>query len=130
MTLTENTIVEVISLTPSAADAVRELFAKRELEGYALRVFVQGGGCSGFQYGMALENNIREQDTVVESHGVDVVVDEVSLQYIAGSTVDYVEDVMGSGFKVENPNAVAACGCGNSFQTKDSQGYDGGGCSC
>ena len=128
--LTETTKVDLISLTPSAADAVRDLFAKRELEGYALRVFVQGGGCSGFQYGMALENNIREQDTVISSHGVDVVVDEVSSQYIQGSTVDYVEDVMGSGFKVENPNAVSACGCGSSFKTESSQGGSGGGCSC
>ena len=125
----EATKVDVISLTPAAADAVRDLFAKRELEGYALRVFVQGGGCSGFQYGMALENNFREQDTVVSSNGVDVVVDEVSIQNIQGATVDYIEDVMGSGFKVENPNAVSGCGCGSSFQTKDEQGSAGGGCS-
>jgi iron-sulfur cluster assembly accessory protein len=130
MTVIESTKVEVISLTPAAADAVRDLFAKRELEGYALRVFVQGGGCSGFQYGMALENNIREQDTVFESHGVDVVVDEVSIQHISGSTVDFVEDVMGSGFKVENPNAMSSCGCGSSFQSKDGGGSSAGGCSC
>ena len=130
MTLLEKTKVEVISLTPAAADAVRDLFAKRELEGYALRVFVQGGGCSGFQYGMALENNIREQDTVVECHGFDVVVDEVSIQYISGASVDYVEDVMGSGFKVENPNAMASCGCGSSFQTKEGEGSAGGCAGC
>lgn len=130
MTVLEKTKIDEISLTPSAADAVRDLFAKRELEGYALRVFVQGGGCSGYQYGMALENNIREQDTIFESHGVNVVVDEVSIQHISGSTVDYVEDVMGSGFKVENPNAVSGCGCGSSFQTKDEGGSTGGGCSC
>jgi len=126
----ETTKVDAISLTPAAADAVRDLFAKRELEGYALRVFVQGGGCSGFQYGMALENNFREQDTVVSSNGVDVVVDEVSIQYIQGATVDYVEDVMGSGFKVENPNAVSGCGCGSSFQTKDDGGSAVGCSSC
>ncbi len=122
---------DVITLTPSAADAVRDLMAKRELEGYALRVFVQGGGCSGFQYGMALENNIREQDIKVTCHGVDVVVDEVSIQYLRGLKIDFVEDVMGSGFKVENPNAVAACGCGSSFRTKDSAEADAasGGCS-
>jgi iron-sulfur cluster assembly protein len=131
MTLTESTKVDVISMTPAAADAVRELFAKRNLEGYALRVFVQGGGCSGFQYGMALENNFREQDTVVNCHGVDVVVDEVSIQYMTGSNIDYVDDVMGSGFKVENPNAVSACGCGSSFQAKDGgtpQDSAGAGC--
>lgn len=130
MTIMENTKVEVISLTPAAAEAVNDLFAKRELEGYALRVFVQGGGCSGFQYGMALENNFREQDTVVNSHGVDVVIDEVSIQYIQGSTVDYVEDVMGSGFKVENPNAMSSCGCGSSFKTEGGQGSPGGCSGC
>ncbi|RME07315.1 MAG: iron-sulfur cluster insertion protein ErpA, partial [Anaerolineae bacterium] len=123
------TTTDVITLTPAAANAVRDLMAKRQLEGYALRVFVQGGGCSGFQYGMALEDNIREQDTRVVCHGVDVVVDEISIQYLRGSVIDYVEDVMGSGFKVDNPNAVAACGCGNSFRTKDSgaPGASGGG---
>jgi len=126
--LQETTKVDVISLTPAAADAVRDLFAKRELEGYALRVFVQGGGCSGFQYGMALENNFREQDTVIASNGVDLVVDEVSIQYISGSVVDYVEDVMGSGFKVENPNAMASCGCGSSFRTEEGAASAGGGC--
>lgn len=126
--LQETTKVDVISLTPAAAEAVRELFAKRELEGYALRVFVQGGGCSGFQYGMALENNFREQDTIVASNGVDVVVDEVSIQYLTGSVVDYVEDVMGSGFKVENPNAMASCGCGSSFRTEEGAAGNGGGC--
>jgi iron-sulfur cluster assembly protein len=130
MTVIESTKVDVISLTPAAADAVRDLFAKRELEGYALRVFVQGGGCSGFQYGMALENNFREQDTVIQSQGVDVVVDEVSIQHISGSTVDFVEDVMGSGFKVENPNAMSNCGCGSSFQTQDGGGSAGGCSSC
>ncbi len=122
---------DIITLTPAAADAVRDLMAKRELEGYALRVFVQGGGCSGFQYGMALENNFRDQDIKVTCHGVDVVVDEVSIEYLRGSKIDFVEDVMGSGFKVENPNAVAACGCGSSFRTKDSAEGDAsaGGCS-
>ena len=131
MVLTASIKTEVISLTPAAADAVRDLFAKRGQEGYALRVFIQGGGCSGFQYGMALENNIREQDTVINCHDVDVVVDEVSLQYLQGSTVDFVEDVMGSGFKVENPNAVASCGCGSSFRTEGSNpGSAVGSCSC
>ena len=110
---------EFITLSQAAADAVTALMAKRNLSGYALRVFVSGGGCSGFQYGMALENNIRPQDTVSEMHGVQVVVDEVSIDYLRGATVDYVEEVMGSGFKIENPNAVSSCGCGSSFKTKD-----------
>jgi iron-sulfur cluster assembly accessory protein len=126
----EETIqTESITLTQSAAEAVRALLEKKNLEGYALRVFVQGGGCSGFQYGMALEGNIREQDTKFEQHGVQLVIDEVSIDYLRGATVDYVEDVMGSGFKIENPNAVSACGCGSSFRTKDSGADEsGGGC--
>ena len=115
---TETTInQEIINLTPAAADAVRDLLVSREAEDHALRVFVQGGGCSGLQYGMALDPNTREEDTVVECHGVKVLVDEVSIKYIFGSTIDYVQDIMGSGFKVNNPNAMAACGCGNSFNT-------------
>jgi iron-sulfur cluster assembly protein len=120
-----------INLTPAAANAVQELLAKRNLEGYALRVFVSGGGCSGFQYGMALEDNIRDTDLVSEQHGVKLVVDEISINYLAGAEVDYVDEIMGSGFKITNPNAVATCGCGSSFRTKDDQAHSGeGGCGC
>jgi iron-sulfur cluster assembly protein len=122
---------DLITLTPTAAKAVRDLLAKRNLDGYALRVFVSGGGCSGFQYGMALEGNVRDQDLSVETDGVKVVVDEISIDYLRGATVDYVEDIMGSGFKIENPNAVSSCGCGSSFRTKDSSASEGSGsCSC
>lgn len=127
--LTNETQTETITLTPAAAEAVRGLLEKRDLQGYALRVFVQGGGCSGFQYGMALEGNIREQDTTVEVDGIKVVVDEVSIDYLRGASIDYVDSVMGSGFKIENPNAVSSCGCGSSFRTKDSGEAAGGGCS-
>jgi iron-sulfur cluster assembly protein len=126
--LHEQTQTDFITLTPAAADAVRGLLEKRNLEGYALRVFISGGGCSGFQYGMALEANIREQDLVAEFDGVKVVVDEVSIEYMRGASVDYVEGVMGSGFKIENPNAVSSCGCGSSFRTKDGDAASGGGC--
>lgn len=123
--------VEGINLTPAAAQAVTDLLQKRNLEGYALRVFVQGGGCSGFQYGMALDNNIRDADLKFAYHGVQVIVDEVSIDYLRGATVDFEDNLMGGGFKIENPNAVSACGCGSSFRTKDS-GADasGGGCGC
>jgi iron-sulfur cluster assembly accessory protein len=125
------TQTELVTLTPVAAQAVRELLEKRNLEGYALRVFVSGGGCSGFQYGMALENNIREQDLKMQAHGVQVVIDEVSIQYLRGATVDYQDDLMGAGFKIENPNAVSTCGCGSSFRTSGEAGAEsGGGCSC
>lgn len=121
----------LISLTPAAANAVQELLAKRNLDGYALRVFVSGGGCSGFQYGMALEDQIRDTDLVSEQHGVKLVVDEISINYLAGAEVDYVDEIMGSGFKITNPNAVATCGCGSSFRTQNDQAYSsGGGCGC
>ncbi len=120
---------EKVILTSTAADAVRDLLAKRNLAGYALRVFVSGGGCSGFQYGMALENNIRPTDSSYEFDGVQVVVDEISINYLRGATIDYVESVMGSGFKIENPNAVSSCGCGSSFRTKDDSYSSSGGCS-
>jgi len=132
MDLLEITQTDQLSVTPAAADAVQELFAKRELEGFALRVFVSGGGCSGFQYGMALEENIRETDIVSEQHGVKIVVDEISINYLNGATVDYVDEVMGSGFKIENPNALSTCGCGSSFKTSEDSGASNaaGGCSC
>jgi iron-sulfur cluster assembly protein len=82
---------------------VRDLLAKRNLTDYALRVFISGGGCSGYQYGMALENNIRDEDLSWDFDDVKLVVDEVSINYLRGATVDFVEDVMGSGFKIENP---------------------------
>lgn len=109
-----------VNITPAAAQAVKDLLAKRNLEGYALRVFISGGGCSGFQYGMALDNNPRETDLSIEENGVKLVVDEVSIDYLRGATIDYVENLMGGGFKIENPNAISTCGCGSSFRTKDS----------
>lgn len=121
---------EFVTLTAPAAKAVQDLLEKRNLTDFALRIFVSGGGCSGFQYGMALDDNFRETDIVAEMHGVKVVIDNISIDYLRGSNIDYIEDVMGSGFKIENPNAVAACGCGNSFRTKDSDASYGssGGC--
>jgi iron-sulfur cluster assembly protein len=120
----------VVTLTEPAAKAVSSLLQKRNLPGYALRVFISGGGCSGFQYGMALEGNVRAEDLVFDWHGVKLVVDEVSIKYLNGAKIDYIEDVMASGFKIENPNAVSACGCGSSFRTKDEAGAaSGGGCS-
>jgi iron-sulfur cluster assembly protein len=124
---------DLITITPAAAQAVIELLEKRHLTGYALRLFVSGGGCSGLQYGMALENNIRETDWFTEMHGVKIVVDEISLDYLRGSSIDYVDTLMGGGFKIENPNAIASCGCGHSFRTKetaDAYGASGSGCNC
>lgn len=127
---------DVVTLTPAGAQAVQGLLQRRNLspDDYALRVFIQGGGCSGFQYGMALEGQPRDTDYSFEYAGIRVVVDEVSMEYLRGAVIDYVDDIMGSGFKIENPNAVAACGCGSSFRTKESGAETahtaGGGCGC
>jgi len=130
--LSEQTQTDFITLTPSASQAIKDLLAKRNLDGYALRVFISGGGCSGFQYGMALEGNVRDTDLLGDFDGVKVVVDEVSINYLQGATVDFVEGVMGSGFKIENPNALSSCGCGSSYRTNDdaSPSSDGGCSGC
>lgn len=125
----EQTNTKQITITSNAAVAVKDLLEKRELGDHALRVYISGGGCAGYQYGMALETNIRDTDYVFKQHDVKVVVDEISIEYLHGSTIDYVDEVMGSGFKIENPNAVAACGCGSSFRTKESGQTSSSGCS-
>ena len=111
------TIVTGIHLTEAAAFRVKNLIAERNLEGYALRIYVSGGGCSGYQYGMGLDDNMREDDLRFDFNGIQVIVDPQSMDYMQGATVDYVDDLMGGGFKVENPQAVASCGCGHSFKT-------------
>jgi iron-sulfur cluster assembly accessory protein len=124
---------ETIQLTDSAVARVRRLLDERNLQGAALRVFVSGGGCSGMQYGMALEGNPRETDRRFAFEGVDVVVDPMSMSYLAGASIDYVDELMGGGFRIENPNAVASCGCGHSFRTAgEAAGEAGadGGCGC
>lgn len=131
--VTTPTQIEEITITKAAAEAVQDMLAKRDLKDHALRVFIAGGGCSGYQYGMALEGEPRPTDLIMEQAGVKVIVDEVSIDYLRGATIDYVEDVMGSGFKIENPNAVSSCGCGQSFQTGEEKAHShshGGGCSC
>jgi len=108
-----------IVLTEIAAEKVTELIGDQpEGEEQALRVAVRGGGCSGFQYALAFDSK-SEDDHVFEHRGVSVVVDKVSMQFVFGSEVDYVEGLTGAGFQVNNPNVVAACGCGSSFQVKD-----------
>lgn len=111
--LSNQTQTEVINLTPAAVSAVKDMLAERNLEGYALRVFVSGGGCSGIKYGMALENNIREQDLSCDFDSVKVVVDEVSIDYLRGATVDFISNETGSGFAIDNPNQMPSCGCGS-----------------
>lgn len=108
-----------ITLSDKAAEKIGELLGGQEgSEGQALRVAVRGGGCSGFQYALAFDR-AKEDDHVFEVDGVSVVVDKVSMQFVIGSEVDYVEGLQGAGFQVNNPNVVAACGCGSSFQVKE-----------
>ena len=114
-----------ISLSAAASDAVRSILAERNLEGYALRVYVAGGGCCGVNFGMALDNNIRDVDTTFETNGVKVVVDEVSIDYLRGAQIDFLNDpVRGAGFAVDSPSAQShahghehgegGCACGGS----------------
>ena len=119
MTLPEETITQSITLTQPAADAVRDVITSKNLQGYGLRLFISGGGCSGYQYGLALESNIRAEDLVTETDGIKLIVDEVSIKYVHGATVDYVEGLTANGFKVINPNAESTCGCGQSFNSND-----------
>jgi iron-sulfur cluster assembly protein len=116
---TAETPQAAIALTEKAAGKIAELLGGQdEAEGQALRVAVRGGGCSGFQYALAFDR-AKEDDNVFEVDGVAVIVDKVSMQFVFGSEVDYVEGLQGAGFQVNNPNVVAACGCGSSFQVKD-----------
>jgi iron-sulfur cluster assembly accessory protein len=110
MTLLEQT--QIVTITPAAATVVRDLVKQRNLdESYALRVYISGTGCSGFEYGMGLENKPNETDTAFECEGLKILVDEVSMQYMAGATIDFIDDERGKGFLVENPNAAPACSC-------------------
>lgn len=115
------TNTNTISLSSAAAQAVQNILSEKNLEGYALRVYVAGGGCGGTQFGMALDNNIRDIDTTFESEGVKVVVDEVSIDYLLGAKIDFVNDPQrGAGFVVDSPHAQAhdhgsdGCACGGS----------------
>jgi iron-sulfur cluster assembly accessory protein len=112
-----------VTLSAAASEAVQNILTERNLEGYALRVYVAGGGCCGVNFGMALDNNIRDVDTTFEANGVKVVIDEVSIDYLRGATIDFVNDpVRGAGFAVDSPNATShghehgegGCACGGS----------------
>lgn len=114
------TVASPITLSDRAAQEVTDILEQQgNPTDVALRIYVAGGGCSGLQYGMALDENVEEGDQFFADKNVRIVVDPMSLKYIAGSTVDYVETAMGGGFKVENPNATKSCGCGSSFSTED-----------
>ncbi len=104
-----------IQMTDAAANKVKTLITEEENPELKLRVYITGGGCSGFQYGFTFDEKINEGDTVVEKSGVTMVIDPMSLQYLVGGSVDYTEGLEGSRFTVTNPNATTTCGCGSSF---------------
>jgi iron-sulfur cluster assembly protein len=125
----------LLTITDSAAKKVHELAAEEPVgEAEVLRIAIQGGGCSGFQYALGFDRGPQDGDHEIEMHGVRVVVDPFSAPYLAGAQIDFVDALMGAGFSIENPNVVASCGCGSSFQAKDdvegadAPGHTGGGC--
>jgi iron-sulfur cluster assembly protein len=117
MATTENHV----TITEKAAVKVAEFMAAEGDECGVLRIAVQGGGCSGFQYALGFDEGPQEGDAIIEMHGVRLVVDPFSLPYLRGADVDFVDGLNGTGFKIENPNVVAGCGCGSSFQMKDEE---------
>jgi iron-sulfur cluster insertion protein len=104
-----------IIFTDSAASRVSDLIAEEGNPDLMLRVYVQGGGCSGFQYGFTFDESVNEDDTEIQKNGVKVLIDAMSIQYLAGAEIDYKEDISGSQFVIRNPNATTTCGCGSSF---------------
>ncbi|HEY7025077.1 MAG TPA: iron-sulfur cluster insertion protein ErpA [Candidatus Limnocylindrales bacterium] len=115
----------LVTLSEAAATKLQELVAAEQNAEMGLRVYVYSGGCSGFRYGMMLEDQPSNEDVRVQSRGINVYIDPQSTQYITGSEIDYLDTLMGAGFTVNNPNAVSACGCGSSFRTADSAGSPG-----
>ncbi|CAN5179596.1 iron-sulfur cluster insertion protein ErpA [soil metagenome] len=119
----------MISISDEAVAQLETFLEDQGTKGYALRVFVAPGGCSGLQYGMSVEEEVEEGDTVVEMKGVRLLVDEFSAMYLGGSEIDYVNSLMGGGFTVRNPNAVAGCACGHSFDAGGNEATAQG-CGC
>ena len=125
----------LVSLTPTAAEKIRELMAEDpDGETSVLRVAIQGGGCSGFQYGLGFDAGPVDDDETLELHGVTIVIDPYSVPYLKGATIDFLSGLEESGFKIDNPNAQASCGCGHSFTVEEGAGAEaapdahGGGC--
>ena len=105
----------MLTLTENAVQKIKELLAEENNPNLKLRSFVQGGGCSGMQYGFTLDETQDEDDFVIENDGIAVLVDSMSMQYMDGANIDYKDDLMGSSFSIDNPNAQTSCGCGSSF---------------
>jgi iron-sulfur cluster insertion protein len=105
----------MIEVTESAIDKISDLLAEENNPNLKLRTFIQGGGCSGFQYGFTFDEEQNEDDFIIEKRGVKLLIDSMSMQYLTGATIDYIEDAMGNQFSIKNPNAQSTCGCGSSF---------------
>jgi len=108
---------DLLVFTDAAASKVKDLIEEERNDALKLRVFVSGGGCSGFQYGFTFDEKIQDGDTKVEKNGVTLLVDHMSFQYLTGAEIDYKEDLEGAQFVIKNPNATTTCGCGSSFST-------------
>lgn len=111
----------ILFVTQGAVNTIKMLLEQREIPNHALRVFVTGGGCSGMQYGMAFEAEPQEFDRVVSVDGARLIVDPTSLMYLEGATIDFVDSLVGGGFRIDNPNSAGGCGCGKSFKSKQEQ---------
>jgi iron-sulfur cluster insertion protein len=105
----------MIKITDSAQNKIKDLLIEENTPGLALRTFVQGGGCSGFQYGFTFDQETAEDDFVIEENGIKLLIDSMSMQYLTGAEIDYTENLYGSQFVIRNPNATTTCGCGSSF---------------
>ena len=108
---------KLVTITPKAAEKVTAFMAEEAEKPQFLRVYVQGGGCSGLSYGMGFEKAAEEDDLVIEENGVKMVIDSYSADYLKGANIDYIESLMGAGFKINNPNVTKYCSCGSSFST-------------
>lgn len=114
----------MLNISEVAAKKIQEMLVEQQAEGQKLylRVGVKGGGCSGLSYGMGFDTNIEEEDIKLNYHGIDVIVDRESAPMLEGVNIDFKQNMMGGGFTIDNPNAIATCGCGSSFKTKDNEG--------
>lgn len=108
-------MINQVEITQSALEKIKDLLTEENNPQLKLRTFVQGGGCSGFQYGFTFDEEVNEDDFLIENDGVTVLVDAMSMQYLLGATIDYKEDLMSCSFSITNPNAETTCGCGSSF---------------
>lgn len=139
-TASSMTNLPLLSVSEAASQRLQAMMSEKALVNFGLRVFVSGGGCSGLQYGMTFDDEVREGDIEWLAHGLRMIVDPVSARYLSGASIDYqVDNMLAGSFKIDNPNAVSSCGCGHSFRAKDAEaasehegyddGYAGDGCS-